>query len=425
MGVFNADLHIHSLHSIGVSKSMTVPKIAEGATLKGLDIVGTGDVTQPQWLSHLEKNLEEKEGELVHGQVSFTLTTEVEDSESVHHLILLPDFEAVNELRKLLKPSSPNLDDDWGGRPRVNLSGESIAGSVRDVGGLIGPAHVFTPFRSIFRENRHESLQTCYGEETSHVHFLELGLSADSEIADCIPGLRRLTYISSSDAHSPSPNKIGREYVQFEMKDASFAELRLAILREGGRRPTMNIGLDPRLGKYYLSFCSSCRRTVAVEEGDSAPSFDDLNIYISVRNREEKRRLLRDIEKRVVKCPADGRPLRLGVRDRAELLGESESKSPRHRPPYLRIAPLLEIVASSLGVKSAKSKRVMALYKEMVASMGPETMIVTDAPLEKIEEHNERVARMIEAYRFGTVKYLAGGGGRYGALVPPWESEEP
>ena len=110
---------------------------------------------------------------------------------------------------------SPNINDEWGGRPRVNLRGAELAGLVRDCGGLIGPAHAFTPYRSIFRENKHTSLQTCYGEETPHVHFMELGLSADSTIADCIPELHRLTYITSSDAHSPSPNKLGREFVRF------------------------------------------------------------------------------------------------------------------------------------------------------------------------------------------------------------------
>lgn len=425
MGTFNTDLHIHSLHSIGVSKSMTVPRISRSASLKGLHIIGTGDATQPDWLSHLQKTLKEEDERFVHGETSFILTAEIEDCESIHHLTILPDFKAVAGLRKALGGSSPNLNDQWGGRPRVNLNGEDLAGLVRDVGGLIGPAHAFTPFRSIFRENKHARLKSCYGKETPHIHFLELGLSADSEMADCIPELRRLTYISSSDAHSPVPNKLGREFVRFEMENSSFTELRLAILRERGRAPKLNVGLDPRLGKYYLSFCSSCRRTLVIEKGDAAPSFDDRNVYISVSNLDERKRLVSDIRRRAVKCPADGTPIRLGVKDRAELLGGGRSQSPPHRPPYLRIAPLLDVIASSIGVKSPTSKRVMTLYKQMTDSVGSETSILTDVSLKKIRKHDEKVAQMIDAYRSGTVKYEAGGGGRYGRLVPPWGNEEP
>ena len=37
---YDTDLHIHSLHSIGVSKSMTIPNLARSAKDKGLDILG-------------------------------------------------------------------------------------------------------------------------------------------------------------------------------------------------------------------------------------------------------------------------------------------------------------------------------------------------------------------------------------------------
>ncbi|MFW9963105.1 MAG: phosphotransferase, partial [Candidatus Sifarchaeia archaeon] len=255
---------------------MTVPMLARGAGEKGLHIIGTGDATQPDWLRHLRKNLTLKDNSLICDSISFILTVEIEDNESIHHVILLPDFESVEILRVALKVHSPNIDAEWGGRPRVNINGELLAGFVRDAGGMIGPAHAFTPYKSIFRENKHSSLVSCYGDETPHIHFLELGLSADSETADYIPDLRRLTYITSSDAHSPTPNKLGREFVRFRMQEPTFDELRLAIKRKEGRRAVLNIGLDPRLGKYYLSFCSSCRRTLVVHTGAQPPSFDNL-----------------------------------------------------------------------------------------------------------------------------------------------------
>ncbi|MBN2230588.1 MAG: phosphotransferase [Candidatus Thorarchaeota archaeon] len=402
---------------------MTVPKLVEGAKEKGLDLIGTGDATQPQWLKHLQSHLKQNKDVYVYDSISFIPTVEIEDIESIHHVVLLPDFESVEKLRTSLKSSSPNLDHKWGGRPRVNLRGEEIAGLVRDAGGMIGPAHAFTPFKSIFRENKHTCLKTCYGKETDYIHFIELGLSADSEIADFIPELRNLTYITSSDAHSPSPNKLGREFVRFEMQNATFEEVSRVLKRERGRKSLLNVGLDPRLGKYFLSFCSKCRRTLNIIEGTHSPSYDELNIYMSCINDDETERLLRDIHLRKIKCPADGKPLRLGVRDRAAAIGDGVSKAPSHRPPYLRIAPLLDIIVSALGVKSASSKSAIKLYNEMRGTLGPESIILTTAPMTKLHKLHDKVAQMIQAYRDGTACYVAGGGGRYGKLIPPWECE--
>ncbi|MHA2177265.1 MAG: endonuclease Q family protein [Candidatus Thorarchaeota archaeon] len=400
---------------------MTVPMLSKGAREKGLHIIGTGDVTQPDWLGHLKKHLNLDDNILSHDEVSFIPTVEIEDTESIHHVVILQDFESVENLRTSLRLHSPNMDDEWGGRPRVNLLGGELAGLVRDAGGMIGPAHAFTPYRSIFRENKHTSLKSCYGDETQHIHFIELGLSADSATADCIPELRKLTYITASDAHSPAPNKLGREFVRFEMKSPTYDELFLAITRQQNRKPVLNIGFNPRLGKYYLSFCEKCRRTLIIQDGDGPPSFDDSNIYISCSTSNEINRLLDDIHNRRVLCPADGKKLRLGVRDRAASIGEGKSKSPLHRPPYLHIAPLLDIIATSLEIKSTSSKTVWRLYDQMRARFGPETFILTETSLDSIGEMNERVSLMIEKYRDKTIGYVDGGGGRYGRLIPPWE----
>ncbi|MFW9918526.1 MAG: endonuclease Q family protein [Candidatus Thorarchaeota archaeon] len=423
MKKYAADLHIHSLHSIGVSKNMTIPNLAKGAISKGISLIGTGDATQPDWLKHIESTLERKDGLLSCNGIHFIPSVEFEDKDSIHHVILLPDFEAVHKLRSLIAADSPNLNHEWGGRPRVNLQAEAIAGHVRDVGGMIGPAHAFTPFKAIFREGKYDSIKDCYGSEADHIHFLELGLSADTEIADFIPELRRLTYITSSDAHSPSPDKLGREFVVLEMTSPSFDEVRKALMREGGRSSSLNLGLNPMLGKYYLSFCSKCRRTVVIQEGSKSPSFDSLNIYISCKDDAEHAKLLADISKRAVKCPSDGKPLRLGVRDRAAMLGEVRSKSPKHRPPYLHIPPLLDIIQTALGTKSNKVQSVKRLYKEMIGTLGTEVEIYTSAKTDKIYQINERLGEFIDSYRKGKVRYVPGGGGRYGTIVSPWEAE--
>ena len=95
MNQYDVDLHIHSLHSIGVSKVMTIPRLAQGAKAKGLHLIGTGDVTQPQWLKHLKKSLTRKGEVYEHDSVAFIPTVEIEDTESIHHVVLLPSFESV------------------------------------------------------------------------------------------------------------------------------------------------------------------------------------------------------------------------------------------------------------------------------------------------------------------------------------------
>jgi PHP family Zn ribbon phosphoesterase len=257
-----------------------------------------------------------------------------------------------------------------------------------------------------------------------NVNFLELGLSADTQIADYIPELQRITFITSSDAHSPSPDKLGREFVRFSMESATFGELRNAILRREGRKPVLNLGLDPRLGKYYLSFCSSCRRTVEVAEGDRPPRYDKLNIYIECRNDDEKAALLRDIHKRRAKCPVDGKNLRLGVRDRAMMIGAGKSESPIDRPPYVHIPPLLDVISASMNGMAKSTKTVRGVYDRMRSSIGRETAILSDTPIDVVSQIDKRVGVMVEALRNGTATYAAGGGGRYGRLVPPWDTGE-
>jgi PHP family Zn ribbon phosphoesterase len=82
---------------------------------------------------------------------------------------------------------------------------------------------------------------------------------------------------------------------------------------------------------------------------------------------------------------------------------------------------LLEVISVGLDVRSTKSKTVMSAYKSMREAFGPETAILTETPVESLRAFNSRIARVIESYREGSVGYVAGGGGRYGSIIAPWE----
>ena len=54
-----ADLHIHSRFSRATSRECDAPHLDLWARRKGVDLVGTGDFTHPEWRGELSAMLEE------------------------------------------------------------------------------------------------------------------------------------------------------------------------------------------------------------------------------------------------------------------------------------------------------------------------------------------------------------------------------
>ena len=382
----DADLHIHSRYSKAVSKAMTIPNLAENARFKGLGVVGTGDILNPKWEEELLKYAKKvDDGTYERNGVRFVLTAEVEDRKRVHHVLIFPNIETVREMREELGRYSEDIRTE--GRPHLSLSAAEIADLANELGVLIGPAHAFTPWTSLYKE--YDSLREAY--DGAKVHFLELGLSADSEMADRIKAHHKLTYLSNSDAHSPMPHRLGREFNRFEVEEPTFEEIRKAILRRGGRRIVLNAGLDPRLGKYHLTACSRCYTKYSPEEA----------------------RAFR------WKCPRCGGRIKKGVHDRIMELADTEER-PKDRPPYLRLAPLAEIIAMVIG-KGVETKSVRAIWERFLKEFGSEIRVLVDVPVESLAEIHEEVAKAVWAYRNGRLIVIPGGGGKYGEIRLPEE----
>ena len=70
-----ADLHIHSKYSRAVSQSMEPTILSSWAAKKGINILGTGDFTHPEWLKELQGKLEKREDGL------FVLKKELAENE--------------------------------------------------------------------------------------------------------------------------------------------------------------------------------------------------------------------------------------------------------------------------------------------------------------------------------------------------------
>ncbi|MCL7413722.1 MAG: phosphotransferase, partial [ANME-2 cluster archaeon] len=219
-----------------------------------------------------------------------------------------------------------------------------------------------------------------------YISFVELGLSADTDLADRISELHRLTFLTNSDAHSPWPNKLAREFNRFRMEDITFGELEKAILRQDGRGPVMNVGLFPQEGKYHESACIRCFRHYTLGES---------------------------IEKNW-RCTCGGR-IKKGVRDRVEELADSHAH-PAHRPPYLHLVPLSEIIMMALGTKSTTTKKVRDAWEILVDRFGSEVTVLLDAELDGIEGIEPAVIHTVNMFREGKVRVIPGGGGQYGRV---------
>ncbi len=378
--IINADLHIHSKYSMATSKNMAPDAIAPQAKLKGLDLMATGDALHQKYLHELNELFGESEDGIFtvkndEDNCKFILTSEVEDLKRVHHLLLIPSFDAAYNIRDELKGS---LDSD--GRPRVRMNGAEIMDVAHAHECLIGPSHAFTPWTSIYKA--YDSVVDCYGKKPD---LLELGLSADTDMADHIEELQDIPFLTNSDAHSPWPHRIGREFNEIEVEELTFEGVKKSIL---DKKIKANYGFDPRLGKYHKTACTKCYRVYDIE----------MALHLKMR------------------CPCGG-VIKKGVDYRIyELSTWSDPHHPEHRPPYIHILPLAEIL-SLIYSKGVTTVFVQKIWKELVEKFGNEIEVLIYATLGEIEEVDSKLTPVIKAFREGTLQIRPGGGGRYGKIL--------
>jgi len=388
MILINADLHIHSKYSISTSKHMVFQTLASEAPAKGVHLIGTGDCLHEKWLKEIKSLEKVDEGTYKFSDTRFILSAEVQAHKRVHHLILFPCISSVEEFRESIKPHSKNLNSD--GRPHVALTGEELGQLAIDVGALFGPCHAFTPWTGVY--GYFNNLHECYGDCSKAVSFLELGLSADSNYADRIAELKNITFLSNSDAHSPYPLRLAREFNQFKVNEISFSEIKKAILRKSGRKCILNVGIPPEEGKYNQSACIKC--------------FKKYSLAQSIRND--------------WKCTCSGR-IKKGVLDRInELADYSEPRHPKYRPEYIHIIPLTEIIAKAMNYTNPNCVSVKKLWDALISDFKNEINILLDVEYKSIEQAtNNKLAKAIKYFRENRIILYPGGGGRYGQIELP------
>jgi uncharacterized protein (TIGR00375 family) len=382
--LIRADLHVHvgataagQMVKISASPDLTLHGIKAAAAWKGLQVVGVVDC-------HVPALQEELAGLAANGELTvpggggfrwrdgtlFLPAVEVETREGpqgrpMHSLVFLPDLTALQAFTDWLRTRVSN----------IHLSSQYCRAALAEVwqtslfwGGFLIPAHIFTPHRGMYAAVN-GLRQLLDADAPAGVPAVELGLSADSELADGLPELANLTFVSNSDAHSPL--SMGREYNLIRLEDVSFAGVREA-LQKGG--VLANFGLDPRLGKYYRSYCRHCQRLLT----GSPPQLHCL-------------------------CGRDDK-LVVGVLDRIATLAKGSAST--GRPPYYHRVPLPMV--PGIGAATLK-KMVMAFGSELAAA---------EADYEQLARVvGERLAEVICLARSGQGRFVSGGGGQYGRLL--------
>ncbi|MBC7080738.1 MAG: TIGR00375 family protein [Thermoplasmatales archaeon] len=370
----NADLHIHSSFSGGTSEKIDLKNLAIGAKKKGLHILGTGDCLHEKWQKEIRNYY--KNGKIEVDGINFILTCEIEDKNRVHHLLLFPDFDSVEHFKEIARNY---IKDELSGRPKIFVSGEQLIDFSYESNALIGPAHAFTPYTSLYAY--FDSLIEYYGKKPS---FVELGLSADSSYADRIKELNSLPFLTNSDAHSSSPHRLGREFNRIELNEIEWDEIKKAILKN---KIVINAGYPPEKGKYNRTACHSCYRIYEKNEA----------------------------EKMGWKCKCGGK-IKKGVKDRVDELADyKEPNHPKDRAKYVHILPLVEIIACSLNI-SPYSSLAIKRWEDLLKH-GNEINLLLDANLSELKGCPQAIVDAIIAFREGKIKIIPGGGGKYGEVI--------
>ncbi len=391
MRVF-CDLHIHigstsrgETVKVTGAKNLTFGNIAkECKERKGIQIVGIVDCASPVVLKDIDELIESGEiseitegGFLFRDEILIIPGAEVETTEAnggnSHHIAFFPTLEGIKRFSKFLSRHVTNINFST---QRCRLTAQRIWEVVNSLDGILIPAHAFTPHKSVYGNCYPRLSQIFKDSALDKIPAIELGLSADTDLADRIAEPSKFSFLSNSDAHSLT--KIGREYNIIEIEKPSYKDLLMALLRKDEKRVIANYGLDPKLGKYHRSFCPLCER---IAEEDPP----------------------------VTVCRNCGNEnMVIGVLDRITLIQDyPEPRHPDHRPPYYYQVPL-EFVPG-IGEKT---------YEALIKTFGSEMGVLHKADEESLTRvAGKDLAKLIIKAREGTLKLAPGGGGIYGKVV--------
>jgi len=401
---FIADFHLHSKYSRATSPQMDLENLDKWAKIKGIKVLGTGDFTHPDWFKNLKEKLEPAEPSLFKlkrtqqagypdSKTRFILTSEISCIYSkkfkvrkIHILIFAPSFGIVEKINTHLGWLG-NLKAD--GRPILGLDAKELAKIVWNISQdcLIVPAHLWTPFFSVFgSRSGFDSIEECFEDYSKYIYAGETGLSSSPDMNWRISALDKITLISNSDAHSPT--KLGREANVFDT-EISYPAIIETIKSKDPQKFLYTIEFFPQEGKYHYDGHRMCGISLSPAESKK---------YNNI-------------------CPRCGSPLTIGVLNRVDSLADRpEGFKPENAIPFKSLIPLAEIIADVLG-QGVGTIGVDKEYKNLIEKFGNEFSVLIDVPRQELEtitlpEITEGIIRVRE----GKVFIEPGYDGVYGKI---------
>ncbi|MBP1969671.1 uncharacterized protein (TIGR00375 family) [Virgibacillus natechei] len=362
------------------AKSLTLTNILkESSRNKGIDMIGVIDSQSPAVQQEIKQLIEANEAyQLDDGGIRFENVTLLPGSEievydenckgPIHVLCYFPTLEKIEQFSEWLTTKMKNITLS---SQRYYGTAKELQYKVKELEGIFIPAHVFTPFKSLYGRGVEASLNEVFDPDL--IDGIELGLSSDTRMADQIKELHNYTFITNSDAHSLP--KIAREYQEINMKEPSFKEFNWALHEVNDRKIRQNFGMNPQLGKYHTTVCDNC---------------------------------LELLPSQTLKCNKCGSvKIIKGVLDRILELKNINERL-RERPPYLYQVPLEYL--PSLGKKT---------FEKLINQFDTEMNVLHFATFDQLSEViPEKLANSIIQMREGKLAIKAGGGGKYGSVSP-------
>lgn len=394
MPKFIADFHIHSRYSRACSKDLSVPELAKWAKIKGIGVMGTGDFTHPLWQQELRDTLRETgRGMFEHAGVDFMLTAEVNTlfykggkCHQIHHILFVPDFEAMDRVCKELAAFGKlSLD----GRPMLRMEPARLVELLRgaDPRCVVVPAHAWTPWFGIFGSTSgFNAVEECFEDQAQHIFALETGLSSDPSMNWRWSALDHYALISNSDSHSAK--KIGREANRFDC-ERSYDGIMDALRTRDARKFLGTIEFFPEEGKYHYDGHRACRVRWTPAETKAHGG----------------------------RCSACGRKVTVGVMHRVDALADRpDGAAPARTIPFVRSVPLEEIIAHTLEM-GVGTKAVQREYWKLIDACGTEFGALLESPADGLRRATTpEIAHAILQVREGRVAVEPGYDGEYGTV---------
>lgn len=392
-----ADIHIHSRFARGTSQDMNFANLERFAALKGVNIVGTGDFTHPDWLKEIKQELSDDGSGLFsyrNGKAKFVLSTEVSSvyqqdgrTRKIHNIIVVPSVEIAEQVNAALAKYGSLAAD---GRPTLSVPCPQLTEEIMQISphNVLIPAHIWTPWFSLFGSNSgFNSMKDCFGDQLKHIHAIETGLSSDPAMNWRLSQLDDMAVISNSDCHSYWPWRLGREANVLELERLDYRSLVTVLLSRDPRRFLYTIEVEPSYGKYHFDGHRDCNYVLEPKQ-----SIRQNNVCAVCRKR-----------------------LTIGVAHRVEELADRpEGYIPDNPVPFKTLLPLSEVIAAVIN-QQLGTKKVWDQTMKLINEFGSELNVLLDAPESKLSElTNPLLTSAIMKNRAGKIRVKPGYDGVYG-----------